>query len=174
MSHVYDTETLQHKGRAFSVVYECDLDHGAPWEESDGHGIVSEWTTRDKEPGELVLMTDGRSHRFYDVTGTLRLAKKDGWGTSDGRQPGESAATYTARAVDEDFTYLRAWCVDQWCYVGVVVTLLDDRGKLTDIQESLWGVETWKNYHETIALELADDIMRRVEVDTPDVQLSEN
>lgn len=30
------------------VTIEQDCDHGAPWEECDGHGEVSDWTTRDK------------------------------------------------------------------------------------------------------------------------------
>lgn len=78
----YDGETFEfeHNGVAYVATIERDDCHGAPWEEEDGHGDVSEWTTRDKLPGEMVLNEDGRSKRFYDFAGACKIARRDGWG----------------------------------------------------------------------------------------------
>ena len=35
----------------YTITIESDDMHGNPWEEHDGHGPVSEWTTRDRLPG---------------------------------------------------------------------------------------------------------------------------
>lgn len=66
--------------REFTVSIEPDNDHGAPWDEECGHGDVSEWTTRSKLPGELVLSSDHSSYRYYDFAGACRIARRDGWG----------------------------------------------------------------------------------------------
>lgn len=76
-------DTIERNGRTYRVTIEHDGDMGAPWEEHDGHGVVSEWTRRDKAPGEVVIASDRGSHRFYDVAETTRIAKRDGWGLSD-------------------------------------------------------------------------------------------
>lgn len=75
-----ETFEFEHNGVAYvATIVHSDM-HGAPWEEEDGHGDVSEWTTRDKLPGELVLSEDGRSKRFYDFAGACKIARRDGWG----------------------------------------------------------------------------------------------
>lgn len=63
-----------------SAAIEPDNDHGAPWDNCDGHGPVSDWTRRDKKPGELVLNTDRQSKRFYDYAEACRIARRDQWG----------------------------------------------------------------------------------------------
>jgi hypothetical protein len=158
MSDIFDTETIDANGQRYRVEYCFDTDHGEPWKESDGHGIVSEWTTRNKRPGERVLCADGHSRRYYDVEATLVRARRDSWGVNGGQQPGETARAYAARAVEADYEFLRAWCADEWCYIGVVVTLLDARGVKTRYSESLWGVETRAEYHRTIPAELIAEI----------------
>ncbi|AOZ05924.1 TPA: hypothetical protein QDB15_000005 [Burkholderia vietnamiensis] len=70
----------------FRLNVETDDDKGAPWDEEDGHGPVSDWTTRDKRPGEWVLSSDHGSKRFYDVAEANRIAKRDGWGLSDAQR----------------------------------------------------------------------------------------
>lgn len=91
-----------------------------PWEWSDGYGIVSDWTTRDKRPGELILCADRNSKRFYDFAGTMKKARAEGWdhtpyntGTKDER---------ARRAVMADYENLKAWCDGDWSYVYVMVT----------------------------------------------------
>lgn len=93
--------TFTRGGRALSVSIESDDDSGAPWENEDGHGDVSDWTTRDKLPGEMVLSTDHGSKRFYDFAGACQLARRDGWGWL----PGDIK---TAKAADGSW---RAWVI---------------------------------------------------------------
>jgi hypothetical protein len=74
---MYERDTFEHGGARFRFRTEWDSDTGAPWEAHDGHGPVSEWTSRDKRPGERVLCADRGSHRFYDFAGAVRIAKAD-------------------------------------------------------------------------------------------------
>lgn len=168
-----DGNIFEHQGYRFRVRFEPDQDHGPPWVENDGHGMVSDWTTREKRPGERVLVTDRNSRRYYDIAATLKIARRDGWGTADGRRDGESLRAYAARAVDADFEYLRGWCTDQWQYVGVIVSW-HDADDSEDMAESLWGVESLNEYPTEIAYELADQLLTRIEVANPDVVRSEN
>jgi len=75
-----ETFEFEHNGVACVATIEHGGGHGAPWDEECGHGDVSDWTTRDKLPGELVLSEDGRSKRFYDFAGACKIARRDGWG----------------------------------------------------------------------------------------------
>ena len=129
------------------MTYTTKIEHddisGAPWENCEGHGLVSGWTRRDKHPGEWVLSTNKESRRYYDYAGTLALARRDGWGLSpevladQAHQLGRplTSKEVTAAAVTRDFEYLRAWCNDEWSYIGVIVT--DDE---TGESASLWGI----------------------------------
>lgn len=74
-----------------------------------------------------------------------------------------SAKAYAARAAEADFKRLDDWCNDRWCYVGCVVTLLDDDGDATDFTASLWGVESdGGEYLAEVARELADEIVSEI------------
>ncbi|MCW0163722.1 hypothetical protein OIV56_13400 [Burkholderia pseudomallei] len=186
----------------FRINVENDDGKGAPWDEEDGHGPVSDWTTRDKRPSEWVLSSDHGSKRFYDVAEANRIAKRDGWGLSDAqrqaliarlakdrvvRRPvGKATVTHRfgglmqehrcametvsvsgrdpskpltegevrAEAVRLDFEHLRRWAADQWNWVGVVVTLLDDL-VANAYGHALWGIESDGDaYLETVATEL--------------------
>lgn len=78
MKQFTDTDETIHLGAwTATVQIEHDSDTGAPWNESDGHGSVSDWTARDKHPGELKLC-DGR---FYDYAAACRTALADKWGS---------------------------------------------------------------------------------------------
>lgn len=135
---------------------ERDDDAGAPWEREDGHGAVSEWTRRAKAPGERVLNEDGRSRRYYDFAGAVETAKRDGWG-GDGATPGERAAD----AAEKDFARLRAWCDDEWEYVGVVLTVEREGVRLTDdYGAALWGIESDAgDYLREVANQLLGDAL---------------
>lgn len=144
----------------FKVEFTTDTDMGEPWKNSDGHGVISDWTTRPKRAGELLLNQDRNSKRYYDFAETCRIALRDGWDAhpyNDGRETKRQQAAKAARA---NYEFLRAWCNDEWRYVGVIVTLLDDNGEPTEVSESLWGVETWNDYHEEQARLLADELAR--------------
>jgi hypothetical protein len=147
-------------GRTFAAKLVADEAHGAPWDEDCGHGPVSEWTTRDKAPGELVLCEDGRSKRYYDFATAVRKAKTEGWNSTPYYPPGvETRGQRAAKAALSDFNYLRDWCLDRWCYVGVVVApVCDCCGEVKeDDAESLWGIESnADNYLSEVAIDLAD------------------
>lgn len=140
-------------GLDFKVDVIHDQDMGAPWTEHDGHGIVSEWTTRDKRPGERILASDRHSRRYYDFAETVKIAKHDGWGPG---KPHEAA--------EDDFQRMKAWCDYEWYWVGVTVDLLDSDGrKIPGYSNSLWGIESdCEKYLEEVALELAEGIAERV------------
>ena len=42
------------------------------------------------------------------------------------------------RAMKADYEYLRSWCNDEWWWVGLIVTLLDENDEEID-EESCWG-----------------------------------
>lgn len=151
--------TITHRDRQFQVRLIPDTDHGAPWDEHDGHGAVSKWTTRPKAPGERVLVSDRQSKRYYDFQGTIPIALRDQWGAPiEGETPDQQAA----RAVEADFQFLKDWCEDRWRYVGVVVDLLDEDGHTTGYSSSgLWGVEdnSGREYLIEVAREQADELL---------------
>ena len=148
--------TITRNGLTFRVTHEQDTDHGAPWEACDGHGPVSEWTSRDKLPGELVLNSDGRQCRYYDYAEACRIARRDGWDAPPYKTG--TARQRAARAARADFEYLRAWCSDEWTYMGVIVELLDDDGEAVD-SASLWGIESDAGeYLDEVAAELVDEL----------------
>lgn len=139
-------ETVQlPDGYSAHIRMDYDTDNGAPWENSDGHGLVSEWTTRDKLPGELVLSEDshGRSKRFYDFAGSVKIARRDGWDAAPYGQGTKGERAH--RAAMADYGYLRAWCNNDWHYVGVIIDL--QRNGETVENDSCWGIETHEDYH---------------------------
>lgn len=151
---------------AIHVKTEHDQDHGAPWKECDGHGPVSEWTTRDKGPGERILSTDRRSHRFYDFAEAVKIAKRDNWGLAAEKLAALAAkqshpltaGEIAVASVEADFEYLRAWCADEWEYLGVIVSLHDADGKEI-AQDTLWGVESLGDYWKEQAAEMANALI---------------
>ncbi len=129
-----------------------DEDHGAPWEECDGHGEVSEWTTRAKRPGEMVLHEDRGSKRYYDFQAAIAIAKRDGWDAPPYKNGTKGEQAH--RAVLRDFEYLRAWCNDEWRYVGVCVSVT--RNGVSVGGDSLWGIESSDDYWQDVAREMIE------------------
>ena len=152
-------QTFEHNGRTFTVRIEHDGDLREPWTEHDGHGIVSDWTRRGKQPGERVLVTDRGSHRYYDIQASMDIAVRDGW---DAAPYGEGTPRErAARAVEADFQRLRAWCNGDWYWIGVVVHLLCPKcgGEHPSQHASLWGIESDAGeYLNQVARELAAEI----------------
>jgi len=110
-------KTIEHNGTEHRVTIERDNFMYAPWEENDGHGIVSDWEHRDKAPGELVLCSDRGGKRFYDFEESVKIARRDGWGSAG--DEGLTAGAKAAKATRADFEYLRDWCEDRWLYATV-------------------------------------------------------
>lgn len=155
----------------FAVIEYLDSDHGAPWDNDDGHGPVTGWTRREKRPDELVLNERRGDKRYYNFKDACAIALRDGWGCDglDGTETKRQKAAIAARA---DFENLRAWCNDEWAYMGVEVVLLDSEGNRTEVTESIWGVDSryLENEAQTLADELAHGLHTRFEVVTTEVQ----
>lgn len=144
----------------FRVRFEYDTDHGAPWEMFDGHGVVSDWEHREKRAGELVLCSDRGAKRFYDFAESCRKALAEGWDAHPYNEGQETKRQQAAKAARADYEYLRAWCNDEWHFVGVIVTLLDDEGNETEVSDTIWGIETLNDHHHEQARLIADELAR--------------
>lgn len=161
MGTAYETFEKELGGMKFRVDFCYDEDMGEPWKEHDGHGIVSEWTTRSKAPGERVLCKDRDSRRYYDVQATMEKAEKEGWGIEN--PEGKTKGQILAEAVDRDFKYLKGWCNDEWHWTTVRVRLLDVDGNPTNEWETCGGIESSdEKYLKEVAGELAAEIAHRV------------
>lgn len=150
-------------GATYAAKLERDEHHGAPWGEEDGHGDVSGWSRSNKAPGEMILCEDrhGIDKRFYDFAGAVKRAKAEGWNADPLDVPGETKGQRAHKAAMADYNRLRAWCNDDWCYVGVIVAPVCpccDEVKEDDAQ-SLWGIESDAGeYLFEVAQELAEEL----------------
>lgn len=160
--NAYDTKTVEHNGHTITLNWHFDEDTGPPWKEHDGHGPVSDWTRRDKRPGEKVLCSDRGSVRFYDYAEAIKIAKRDGWDAPPYKTgtKGEQAA----RAVERDFEYLKRWCNDGWHWCGYTIEI-----EGTDYSESLWGIDSdSQDEFEAEAIEAAKEWLDRELIESHD------
>ena len=162
MKTLYNGDTFTQNGETFRVNFERDYDAGYPWDNCDGHGNVRKSncahteSRSDKKPGERPLNNPGRNEYqfYYDWADACKQAKKDGWNTEP-----YDASNRVERAVKADFNFLSGFLNDDWNYVGVIVSRLDFNGEEIGETESLWVVESNKDYHNCVALELAQIII---------------
>lgn len=147
-----DGDIIERNGFRFLVNIEQDDTSDAPWERCDGHEPISESVTRAKAPGEWVLYEEHGRKLYYDAAEATRIAKRDGWGLAPdklavlerslGRKP--TRKQIIAEVVRCDFDYLRRWCDNQWCYVGVIVTHIPDDCEADEVEKdyanALWGI----------------------------------
>lgn len=99
------TDTIKHNGKEYTVTVEHDDDAGPPWIDCDGHGDVSDWTTRAKLPGELILSENGSRKRYYDFASACNMARDESWGFL----PGKVVVDRFAHSGKRKF---RAWIVN--------------------------------------------------------------
>lgn len=134
-----------------------------PWDREDGHGPVTDWTTRAKAPGERVLCSDRDSRRYYDFGEAVRIALRDGWDAPGSE--GLKGRAKAAHAAEHDFKVLKAWCNDEWRYCGIAVTVSRHGVELTGpYDHALWGIEanypgSDNAYLSEVANELADEAL---------------
>ena len=119
-----DSIEAQYGPYTITATIKHDSDTGAPWSEHDGHGPVSDWTTRDKRPGELVLCSDRNSRRYYDFAEACRIARRDGWGW----MPGKVTTAQNSGGV---------W--HSWCDTGAEYPIYNTGG-YADINAAIRGV----------------------------------
>jgi hypothetical protein len=136
-----DKVTELPQGYSVKVEFQRDNEGRAPYEESDGHGVVvRERSRREGEHWEAwLLYSERHTYIYYDYEQTLPRAIKDGWNTSpfnDGLD--ERAKAY--KAMRADYEFLRRWFNDDWWYVGLIVTLYKDGTEIAE--ESVWGIDS--------------------------------
>ena len=152
---MYYEDTIELDGMDFAVYLDMDESSRAPWREYDCRGPVSDWTSRDKRPGEWVLCEDGSSKRYYNYQEACRIARRDRWGGYQGTR--RQIAALAARA---DYERLRAWCNDDWYFAILQVRLLDDYGDVIAESNYIGSVESdgWQSCAEDLARELIADL----------------
>ena len=177
MRRLYDGDIFEKDGREYLVQFSRDDFHGAPWKECDGHGRIREsfnyYGTPEKRAGEIVIHSNRGNHWIYDFAGTIKDARRDGWGLSAddlerlradlGRAP--TRREIVACAVRRDMEFCAAWLDNQWEYVVVNVSHVirdDDDSFSIGENECIGGVETWRDYHMECAHDLADDLAHRL------------
>ena len=164
-----DEVKASYRGLWIKITLNRDDDMGPPWEEHDGHGPVSEWTSRDKRPGERVLSShwhgDNPSRRYYDVEEATEIAKRDGWGIHPDSVDDYDSLTrgqIVAKAVENDFKFLKGWCNDEWYWIWYGLVVEDEDGE--EIHESsLGGIDDWGYAVEEALSEAVSEIDSHLE-----------
>lgn len=146
MRHEIDSETVNLAGgeHVLNVTWYPDYLAGPPWREGGTLGSVTDWTTRAKGPGERVLAVDNRSRRLYDWSGAVRAGRAEG-------VSGEVAA----RQAGAEYERMRAWCDNEWFYVGYVASIDgdEDHPALCGCG-ALWGIDGDEKYRASLVEEL--------------------
>jgi len=157
-----DTISCEVDGFKITARIEHDDDSGTPWDRDCNYGPVSDWTYgRDrKRPGQRILSQDHGHYRFYDFQEAVAIARHDGWGSHG--DEGLTAGAKAARAAEEDYKVLKAWCNDEWHYVGVVLSVSRKGIVLDEYAASLWGIEcnypgSDNSYLSEVASELLEE-----------------
>lgn len=152
----YSSEVIERDGYRFRVDLEYDPEHGKPWEDGDGNGIVIEpGRYYSKKPGHMLLYHGDRQDKWYfDWQGTVKKAREERWGMGTeglvalaaklGHTPTKGEVAVVGAQAEYD--RFRAWLREDWWHCGVIVTLLtDDPDEDTSIdthyRHALWGVE---------------------------------
>jgi len=152
---VINSFKFSHQGMMFLANVLSDEFAGTPWEgdRADFHGLVSEWTQRERVCGERVLWRDDGFRRLYDHRASVQRFMKDCVCTRD-------RAHEIAR---EDFKRLKAWCNGEWEYCGLEVSLLDDfNDEINGFEQTLWGLESDNGeYLRVVASDLAEEMIAK-------------
>jgi hypothetical protein len=106
-----DKLKFQRGNRWFVVEVEADEDHGAPWDNEDGHGVIEtrendrrQGTHPAKRAGERVLMNTGFGTAFYDFKASCKKAREEGWGWLPGKLETKELATGQWQATAGELT----------------------------------------------------------------------
>ena len=147
------------EGRVYNIDFFPDQSMGPPWEEHDGHGAVSEWTTRSKRPGERIIAAHHNSRQFYDYDGAIKKAKAEGWSVANSE--GMTPAQIATAAVEADFKYLKSYIDGVWAWAVVRTTAPNgDSNCLGGIQSN--DQEYINQCGIDLAVEMHDDYTRKL------------
>lgn len=124
--------------RTFRINIIADVDADAPWDSEGGHGPVTDWVRREATSSEWLLNSDRGAYRYYNHVEAKKFAELEGWGGC-----GDTRDEQLDDAVYKDYVNLKAWCNDEWRYVGIeVYPLTKDGDELKSKAESIWGIES--------------------------------
>lgn len=170
MDRAIHRETFDYLGRRFEVAQFHDDSGDTPNESEDGHGPVRYAEDRETlQRGEVVLCELQRGRMVYGFGAALVQASREGWGLGSealqrlanriGKKP--TRGQIRAESVREDMSHLRGFYMGDWCYIGVSVRILGPDGEPegADYEHALWGLESFGDYWEEVARELASDIL---------------
>lgn len=140
-------------GLKYRAKFYADYDMRAPHEANDGHGVIEHLnrSVEDILDDEDINLSDDLSddlrmrlplfkelyyergnYWYYDVIKSIDRAITQ-WGC----KPEDAQA-----AVDQDFEYLRGWYQNEWHWMYVTLTKLDEDGEETTDCTSLGGFES--------------------------------
>lgn len=164
------TFDFEHDGKQFRAFIESDDDHAPPWDRECGHVDVSEWEHRNKNPSEVIVNEDRGARQFVCIREAMEKATREAWGLSDEHMQAlteklkriPSKREVIAESVRLDVERMRAWCADEWEYVGVCVCLLDSEGSPigNKYAAACWGIESDSDdYMRDVARDLAADAL---------------
>lgn len=187
-NQVYPGEsfTVESNGRTYQVTIEQDDTGDAPWERSCGMIEVDRvshnygtYCGPSKKPSEYVFHRGNRGCYSYvvDMRRAIETALIESWGISPATQSGVEMARgrpMTKReiavyAVNQNIEFMRGWCADEWAYVGVCVSLLNDEGEPTgEYDAALWGIESISGdyINDSVIPELIAEIERSIDAHT--------
>ena len=124
--------------RTFRVNIIADYEADAPWDSEDGHGPVTGWAQRKASSSEWVLNHEHGQFRYYNHVEAKKFAESEGWGGC-----GDTRDEQLNDAVYKDYADLKAWCDDEWRYVGIeVYPLTKDGDELKSKAESVWVIRS--------------------------------
>lgn len=163
-------DTIEVRGYEFKISIDVDHDFGAPWEERDCHGLVTDWLTRPKKPNEIILSREnsrsGGPCRFYDLQASVERALNDKWGLAPeelarfteelGQPPTERQIA--ARAVHNDIEYLSSWCRDEWSYLYIEV-----KCTANEMTSTAGAVDSYRAGHLAVIHEMVEQLCNQMD-----------
>lgn len=129
-------------GWKIKVEIEYDRDSGPPDKEGDGHGETyrkAGYNYPDEHEREWELWSGHYEWLIYDFKASMKKALKEDWDAPPYKTG--SKQEQALRAVKADYEFLRRYYNDDWWYVGMIVTLLDEDDNELG-QDSCWGFDS--------------------------------
>ena len=134
---------FEFQGVPFQADIYPDYDHGMPWEEYDGCGVVrvtsSHYGRPEKAPGEIIIHSERGQYWLYDFQATTEKAKNENWGIA-GDTSGMSQGEIIREAVNRDMRYCRDFLTGARFYVVARVWCTRDNGP-DENPDYLGGIE---------------------------------
>ena len=159
----YDEKYTDNYGQeiTFRVNIIADYEADAPWDSKEEHGPVTDWVRREATSEEWLLNSGRGAYRYYNHVEAKKQAALEGWGGC-----GDTHDEQLDDAVRKDYADLKAWCNDDWRYVGVeVYPLTKDGDELKSKAESVWGI----NSDDTDYIKhLAEELMYSISESLPE------